>query len=195
MAELSHARDAGLTLGELTLDVVWNLRGNAVDAAFASVSSRVLGLPLPVEPLTSTCGRSTALLWLGPRSWLYVGGDASTAIDFDSSRRPINAAGGALFDVSSGYVAWRVAGADAARTLNRACPLDLHPQAFRTGQSAQSVLGRINALLHKPDDASFVVMVARSFAADAWRMLCEAATTDGYRIVGACPFAYAMRST
>ena len=189
MAELSHARDAGLTLGELTLDVVWNLRGNAVDAAFASVSSRVLGLPLPVEPLTSTCGRSTALLWLGPRSWLYVGGDASTAIDFDSSRRPINAAGGALFDVSSGYVAWRVAGADAARTLNRACPLDLHPRAFATGECRHTLYSQVPILIEKQDNApKFMVLIPRSYASDVWHALSVVAAQYAHELRAPTPF-------
>jgi sarcosine oxidase subunit gamma len=195
VAELSNARDAALTLGEVTLAAAWNVRGDPANANFTTETARVLGWPLPVDALTSTGSGSTALLWLGPRSWLYVGGDSSTAIDFDSARRAINAAGGALFDVSSSCVAWRVAGAAAVRTLNRACPLDLHPQVFRTGQCAQSVLGHIDALFHRPDDGSFVVMVARSFAADAWRTLCESGTTDGYRIVAACPFAYAIYPT
>ncbi|HEX6793867.1 MAG TPA: sarcosine oxidase subunit gamma family protein [Casimicrobiaceae bacterium] len=195
MAERSNIPDAPLTLGVVTLAVAWNIRGDPANAALGTEVSRVLGLPLPADSLTSTGSGSAALLWLGPQSWLYVAGGSSTPIEFDSSRRAINAAGGALFDVSSSYVAWRVAGANAARTLNRACPLDLHPRVFRTGQCAQSVLGHVHALFHKPDDGSFVVIVARSFAADAWRTLCEAATTDGYRIVSACPFAYAMRST
>lgn len=195
MAEQSHARNAVLTLGEVTLAVGWNVRGDPANAALATEAARVLGLPLPVDALTSKGSGSVALLWLGPQSWLYVAGHSPTPMDFDSARRAINAAGGALFDVSSSYVAWRVAGAAAAQALNRACPLDLHPRAFRTGQCAQSVLGHINALVHKPDDGAFIVMVARSFAADAWQTLCEAATTDGYRIVSACPFACEMRAT
>ena len=71
----------------------------------------------------------------------------------------------------------------AARVLNRACPLDFHPRALAAGQCVQSLLGHINALLHKPADGpSFVVLVARSFAADAFHTLREAAHADGYRI-------------
>jgi sarcosine oxidase subunit gamma len=193
--DVSDAGTAPLTLGEVTFAHAWNVRGDPADASLATEAGRVLGLRLPVDPLTSTGSGSAALLWLGPQSWLYVNGDSSAARNFDAARRAINAAGGALFDVSSSYVAWRVAGANAARALNRACPLDLHPSVFGTGQCAQSVLGHINALFHEPDDASFVVMVARSFAADAWRTLCDAAATNGYRVVDTRAFAYAMRST
>jgi sarcosine oxidase subunit gamma len=196
VAEIPDTQGAnGIALGEVSLAVAWNVRGDPANAAFALQAGRALGLPLPVEAMTSSRDEGAALLWLGPRSWLYVAGDSSQPGDFDAARRAINAAGGALFDVSSSYVAWRVTGVTAARALNRACPLDLHPRTFPSGGCVQSMLGHINALFHKPDDASFIVMVARSFADDAWHTLCEAASTDGYRIAGARTFAYATRST
>lgn len=198
MADPSDTRevhDAGdgncaVTLGEVTLALAWNVRGDPRNAAFASEAARTLGLPLPAVPMTSTRGERDALLWLGPRAWLYITGAAPTQNDFNATRTAINSAGGALFDVSASYVAWRISGASAALVLNRACPLDLHPCAFLAGASMQSVLGHINALFYKPgEDASFVVMVARSFAPDAWHTLCEAAASDGYRVVAARPFA------
>ena len=40
-------------------------------------------------------------------------------------------------------------------------------RAFRVGECAQSLFGRVNALLYKSDDApTYVIMVARSFARD-----------------------------
>ena len=184
MANARGASDttAAVMLGEVPLARAWNVRGDPRNEAFVSEASRVLALRLPVDAMTSTRDERETLLWLGPRSWLYVAGDASKHDGFDSARRAINAAGGALFDVSAGYVAWRIDGAAAARVLNRACPLDLHPRAFPPGHCAQSVLGHINALFYRPQEApSFVVLVARSFAADAWHTLCEAARSDGYR--------------
>ncbi len=82
-----------------------------------------------------------------------------------------------------------VAGADAARALNRGCPLDFDPRAFPAGGCAQSVLGHIGALFHKPGEApAFVVMVARSFADDARDFLIASAATGGYRLAAAVPF-------
>ena len=172
-----------LQIGELVFGHAWNLRGDPRHAAFVSAAPRVLGVPLPNAPLTSTRTNAVTLLWLGPRSWLRVGGEASTPDDYESARRAMNAVGGALFDVSASYVGWRVSGATVARVLNRACPLDLDPRAFEPGRCAQSLLGHVTALFHRPDDApSFVVMVARSFAADALHALREAAKSDGYRM-------------
>jgi heterotetrameric sarcosine oxidase gamma subunit len=128
------------------------------------------------------------LFWTGPRSWLYVTG-AAPREDLDAARAALNEAGGALFDLSASYVAWSVAGAAAARVLNRGSPLDLHPRAFPPGRCAQSLFGHVNALFYRPDErAAFLVLVARSLAANAWRDLCAAAATDGYRIAQPAPF-------
>ena len=69
---------------------------------------------------------------------------------------------------------------------SRSCrtgPLDLHCSAFPAGHCAQSLLGHINALLYRPDERPmFVVMVARSLAADAWDELNATAHSDRARM-------------
>jgi lysophospholipase L1-like esterase len=62
-----------VTLAEVALPLAWNLRGDASDASFAAEARRSLGLPLPIEPMTSVRDDRRTLLWLGPRSWLFVG--------------------------------------------------------------------------------------------------------------------------
>ena len=190
---IEPGRDAGdgtLAIGDVTFGCAWNLRGDSRDEAFASVASRTLGIALPSAPMSSVSTGAATLLWLGPRSSLFVSDETPASDDFESARRAVNDAGGALFDVSASYVGWRVSGATAARVLNRACPLDFHPRMFAAAQCAQSLLGHVPALFHKPGDApSFVVLVARSFAADALHVLCASAQSDGYRIVEASRFA------
>jgi sarcosine oxidase, subunit gamma len=182
-------RDGMVTLADVALPLAWNLRGNPADASFVISVEQAFGLPLPAEPMTSRRTDRGALFWLGPRSWLFVGASAAAGSDFDATRIAINVAGGALFDVSASYAAWTISGVRASRVLNRLCPLDLHDRSFVRGRCAQTVLGHINALVHRPGDSpTFVVMVARSLAADAWDALCAASASDGYR-VGACrPF-------
>ena len=185
--------DAAVVLAEIRLATVWNVRGDPSRTPFVAAAASVLGLPLPLTPNTCANDARGALLWLGPRSWLRVTGDVARD-DLDAARAALNDAGGALFDVSASYVGWTVSGAAAARVLNRMCPLDLHPRAFAAGRCAQSLLGHVNALFCQPDEsATFLVMVARSLAADAWRDLCGAAATDGYRVAAAGPFGFAMR--
>jgi sarcosine oxidase subunit gamma len=173
--------EAAVTLAEVPLTLAWNVRGDPAQPAFVAEAGRLLGLPLPLQPNTSARGGGTALLWLGPKSWLFVAGRSVARNEFDDTRKALNGAGAALFDVSASYVAWSVSGAAAACVLNRGCPLDLHPSAFPAGHCAQSMLGHITALFYRPDESpAFIVMVTRSFANDAWRDLrASAANGDG----------------
>jgi sarcosine oxidase subunit gamma len=187
---------SALAISETDVALAWNVRGDPSRAAFVAAVERVIGIPLPARPNESAGGIALptqphgserggagALLWLGPRSWLFVAGRPAASGAFDAARKALNDAQGALFDVSSSYVAWTISGAAAARVLNRGCPLDLHPAAFRAGDCVQSMLGHVNALFYRPDERdAFIVMVARSFATDASEQLAGYAASDGYRI-------------
>ena len=169
-----------ITLGEVALALAWNVRGDATEPRFAEAANRMFGLALPLRPNTSARSDGAALLWTGPTSWLFIASPAPARPAFDDIRRALNAAGAALFDLSSSYVAWEVAGPAAARVLNRGCPLDLSHEAFRPGDCAQSLLGHVTALFHRPNESTtFIVIVARSYARDSWEFLRVAATTEG----------------
>jgi sarcosine oxidase subunit gamma len=175
--------DEGITLADVEWGLAWNVRGNAAQAGFVSEATRLLGVALPLEPNTTARRSGATVLWLGPKSWLTVLVRDAIGADFNATRAAFNAAGGALFDLSSSYVGWKVSGPGSARVLNRNCPLDFHPRAFIASACAQSLLGHVNALYYRPGEADeFIVIVARSFAIDAWENLCAAAATDGYRV-------------
>ena len=128
-------------------------------------------------------------LWLGPGSWLLVAPEEIAGDDFDARRDALNAAGGALFDVTASRVAWTIAGAHAATVLAKGCPLDFHPRAFAEGACAQSVFGQINALIvRRAASPVFTLMVARSVARDAWLALCRSAAPYGYEVLPARHF-------
>lgn len=168
--------EAAVTFAALELPLAWNVRGNSTQPSFVAEAERLLGIPLPLQPNTSASAGERALLWLGPASWLLLGATGLTTNDFETTRVALNAARGALFDVSSSYVGWSVSGDAAASVLNKSCPLDLHPSAFQPGCCAQSLLGHITALFYRPDDRpAFNVLVARSFGEDAWSGLCASA--------------------
>jgi sarcosine oxidase subunit gamma len=172
-----------LTIAETDIVLAWNVRGDAARPIFAATVEKILGVPLPTKPHASARSDEGALLSLGPRSWLFVGDKSFAGTEFDDARKALNAADGALFDVSSSYVAWTVSGEAAARTLNRGCPLDLHRSAFRPGQCTQSLLGHVSAVFYRPDERdAWIVMIPRSYAADAWDQIDRYASTDGYTI-------------
>lgn len=197
-----HFGPAGtaVVLREATLATVWNVQGDPARASIVTDVARLFDVTLPLDPNTVTCTAGVVALWLGPRSWLLIagartlphrslGGSANTLVEFDAKRDALNAGGGALFDVSASRVAYTVRGSNAATVLARGCPLDFASHVFRPGHCAQSLFGHVNALIYRhAATPAFTVMVARSLAADVWRGLCVAASTDGYDVQAPAPF-------
>jgi len=183
------AAATGVTLAETTIAAAWNVQGDATRTAFTDEVLRQFGVALPTEPNTTAHTAELTALWLGPTSWLLVASAAPSLSRLAAKRDALNVAGGALFDVSASRVAWTVAGTHAATVLAKGCPLDFHLRAFAEGTCAQSLLGHIGALFHRRDRApSFTVLVARSFARDAWHALCVSAAQHGYEVLPARPW-------
>jgi sarcosine oxidase, subunit gamma len=171
-----------IALGEVAIAWAWNMQGDTARASIPDTVNREIGAPLPLAANTTARGAGATSFWLGPASWLIVGHTSTPAIAFGAARDALNAAGGALFDVSSSRIAFRVAGERAATVLAKSCPLDFHSRIFPDGGCAQSVLGHLGALFYRRDKTEWLLMVPRSYARDAWRLLCLSAMEYGYEI-------------
>ena len=180
----------GVALAEATIGAAWNVQGDPASSSFVQEAHRLCGVALPLAANTTARRAGLAALWLGPASWLLVGGAAPSFASYAAARDALTAAGGALVDVSVSRVAWTLSGPRAADVLAKGCPLDLHPRAFAAGACAQSLYLHVNVLIEKRDDApTFAVLSARSFARDIWRALCEASAQYGYEVRAPAPFA------
>ena len=178
------APTTGLTFAETKLACVWNVQGDARVPRFVDALQSLGVVTLPSVPNTTTKHGALTVLWLGPKSWLLIASDVAALSGFDSRRDALNAAGGALFDVSASRAAWTIAGDAAATVLAKGCPLDFHPRAFPDGSCAQSVYGHVNALFYRRVSAPvFTMFVARSFARNIWRTLCVSAAQYGYDVL------------
>ncbi len=177
-----------IALGEVTSAWAWNVQGEAASGPIPEPVMRAIGAPLPLAANTTARSEGTTSFWLGPASWLIVGHTSSPAITFDAARDALNLAGGALFDVSSSRVVFRIAGERAATVLAKSCPLDFHPRTFPDGGCAQSVLGHIGALFYRRGKTEWLLMSPRSYARDAWRLLCISSMEYGYEVNTPAPF-------
>ena len=175
----------GVAFAEATIATAWNVQGRADRPAFAEAAKSALGFALPTLSNTLMRGNGATALWLGPASWLILAGKPLGALA--ARRDALEAAGGALFDVTCARVAWTVSGPHAATVLAKGCPLDFHPRAFPPQSCAQSLFGHVNTVLAKDEDG-FTIMVARSFARDVWRMLCDSAAQYGYDVNAGAPY-------
>ena len=181
------AAGTGVTFAEATIASAWNVQGRAERRPFLDEAQMRFGVSLPVDPNTIAKSDTVTALWLGPGSWLLVSRNGAPPGDFESSRAGLNATGGALFNVSDSRVAWTISGAHVATVLAKGCPLDFHPQVFRPGTCAQSLLGHIGALFVKEAE-ELTLMVARSFARDVWHALTGAAAQYGYQVLPPAPY-------
>jgi sarcosine oxidase subunit gamma len=177
------AAESGVAIAEATIAAAWNVQGDPAHAPFVAAAQHMFGVALPTTPNTFAQSAALTALWLGPSSWLLTAGGASPLVDFKARRDALNAVRGALFDVSASRVAWTLSGPRATAVLAKGCPLDFHPRAFAANTCAQSLVGHVNALYIKHDDApTFTVMVAHSFARDAWISLLNAAAGYGVEV-------------
>ncbi len=181
--------ESGIVLGEKKLFAAYNLQGDPSRAGFMDQAKRAWSVALPLAPNTTARAPKSIAFWLGPTSWLLVRDASASAVDFDAARNALNAAGGAMFDVSASRVAFSVSGAAAVSVLGTLCPLDFHVRAFNVGTCAQSLLGPIGTLFHRNGKSEWALLVPRSYARDAWRSLCVAAMPHGYEVTPPAPFA------
>jgi sarcosine oxidase subunit gamma len=180
---------SAVSLNEVTIATAWNIQGDAVSSPLGHEVQRIAGVALPGASNTTNRGDGVVALWLGPQSWLLVAADAGTLRDFTGARNALNAAGGALFDVSASRVAYVIGGPRAADVLAAGCPLDFDPRVFSAGQCRQSLYGRVPALFCRHDEPpACTLLVARSFARDIWHSLCTAAAPYGYIVLAAARF-------
>ena len=78
----------------------------------------------------------------------------------------------AVTDVSSGYTVLHLGGAPVREVLAQGCPLDLHPRAFKPGDSAGSHFFKASLWLWQTDNApTYEALVRRSFMGYFWLML------------------------
>ena len=187
------AGPAQLSLQRVATGTAWNLQGAMDNAAFVALATSLWGVATLPAPHCVASSPTHRLLWIGPKSWLVFGLDPRGATEvsgvpgFSDCRNRLNAAGGALFDVSASRVGWTVRGPRAMDLLASGCPLDLQHNAFAPDSCAQSLFGHVAALYYRQAGGDFTLYVARSLSDDVWSALCTSAAQHGYEVLPAAP--------
>ena len=159
-------------LAERPFVTMVNLRVNP-DLPAATALASVVGVQLP-----RACGETAehgphAVLWLGPDEWLVV----SQAEAGSLTQELAMAADGAhvsVVDVSANRTVLELSGAFARAVLEKGCPVDLHPTAFRPGMAVATTLARIPVVLWQVGPASYRLLPRSSFADYVARWLLDA---------------------
>lgn len=172
---------AGLVVREAALKGHLNLRGDPVDPGFVQGVESVLGLALPIEPCTWKSNGATSIYWLSPNEWLLIiEGNAQTEVE--QRLREALAGHIAIVDVSGGQTLINISGAGVETVLKKSSGYDFHPHHFGPGRCVQTTFAKATALVIKREDASFDLVIRRSFADYLASWLLDAGREFGCRI-------------
>ncbi len=186
-----EADTAGVRMAEGPFPGIVNLRGPGSDKKFRGAFKAAAGYDLPAEAGATSGSENTTALWLGPDEWWIVDRrgepDAGQRI-VETLRAAVAECPAAITDIGDSRACIRLSGPRARATLQKGCPLDLHPNVFTAGRCAQTRLAKTTAVLHLTDDDSapggsaWDVYVMRSFAEYTWLWLEDAAREYGVAV-------------
>jgi sarcosine oxidase subunit gamma len=148
--------------------------------ALAAAVKRAFDVDLPMTPRLAR-GRGISFLWCGHRHWFALSDD--TAGIFGKLSPEIRSLA-ALSDQSDSRLVVELSGPAARATLTKLTPIDLHPRAFRVGETAVTMFGHIGAQITLIDDQpTYDLMFPRSFADSFLHSVSDAADEFGVEIV------------
>ena len=130
--------------------------------------------PLPLDPNTVVERDSRSMLWLGPDEWLIVDVSGAETGILTELEAALDGTHHSVVDLSANRLGLEVSGTGAKDVLSKGCSLDLHSRSWRPGMCAQTLLGRIQVILHERQMATRIY-VRPSFAISLLDWLLDAA--------------------
>jgi heterotetrameric sarcosine oxidase gamma subunit len=155
-------------------------RRNGLDALVGRVRD-AFGLE-PVHARKCVIAGPIAFVWAGPGQWLAMA-DGEDGAAFEHRLRATLGDLASVSDQSDGRTIIHLSGAHARDVLAKGVPIDLHPRAFRTGDTAITMVAHVGMQFWQVDETpTYELIVPRSFAASVWGWLTESAAEFGYVI-------------
>jgi sarcosine oxidase subunit gamma len=177
-----RAGDAGVIATEVAdagLAVVTARKGRL--AALADATRGAFGVELAHTP-RRVVGRDIAFIWSGPEQWLAHMEPAPAAGMEAVLAEPL-AGLASIVDQSHGRTVLRVTGPRVRDALAKGLPIDLHPRAFKPGDTAVTSVAHIGVHLWQTDDRpTYEIAVARGFAVSFWHWLEASAAEYGLEL-------------
>jgi sarcosine oxidase subunit gamma len=106
----------------------------------------------------------------GPAEWLAV---SQTAGSETVSGLLSQISGASVVDQSDGKVLMAISGPSVRQILAKSVAVDLHPQAFAQGHSANMLFGHVAVNLARSGPDAFEIIAPRSFAGSVYEELME----------------------
>jgi sarcosine oxidase, subunit gamma len=166
--------ERGVALRELPFLAMVGVRVDPDSAAGARLGRRLgTDLPRSCGPVASAGAHS--VLWLGPDEWLVVS-DTEPDVLVADLHDALAGDAGSVVDVSANRTTLELSGPAARLTLEKGCPVDLHPTSFGPGRAVATTLASVPLLLWQTGPTTYRVLPRASFADYVARWLLDAAT-------------------
>lgn len=157
------------------------IRGDARSPEFTAGIHGVLGIELPVKPLTSSISRDACLYWLGPNEWLALV-DRDVESQRENQLRQALTGHYSVTIVTGGQTLINISGTEVDSLLKKSSVYDFHPDNFQVNDCVQTTFAKATALFCRREDGSIDVVIRRSFADYLARWLLDAAEEFGCAI-------------
>ncbi len=177
------AGEAGVTLGErIGLGMASIIARKGKSEAASAAAHSAFGAALPMTPLYKQ-GRDIAFLWTGPERWLAMSPGRSSE---ELARALAESFSGtaSIAAQGDGRAVISIAGCEARDVLAKILAIDLHPRAFRPGDTAITAAAHNEVQIWQLDETpSYELSLFRGFAGSFWHALTQAAAEYGYRVI------------
>ena len=165
--------EAGL-LGHLTLRC-------EPSSPLIAVAQSILGIALPLRPLTSIEQGDLVVRWIAPDEWL-ISLPNHQVFDLETRFRAEMKGHHSLVNGSGGMTVYKLRGKHVVDMLKKSTPVDLHDSEFPVGKVVSTVFAKAGAVIRRTGESEFELVVRRSFADYIWLWIQDASQEYGLAV-------------
>jgi len=172
--------DAGVVFSEAGLLGHLTLRCEPSSPLIA-VAQSILGIALPLSPLTSVEQGDLVVRWIAPDEWL-ISLPNGQVFDLETRFRGEMNGHHSLVNGSGGMTVYKLRGNHVVDMLKKSTPVDLHDSEFPVGKVVSTVFAKAGAVIRRTGESEFELVVRRSFADYIWLWIQDASQEYGLAI-------------
>lgn len=173
-----NPQSGGIVIRERMLLGHLSLRCNQYESESRSAVETVLGIQLPLVPLTSIEKGAYSIRWISPDEWLIVV-PGSEVFDIESQLRENLIGHFSLVNGSGGFTVIELSGHSVFDLLKKCVSVDLHPNHFPIGKVVSTTFAKSTAVVRRTGEQHFELVIRRSFADYVWLWLQDASSEFG----------------
>lgn len=140
---------------------------------------KVVGIALPETACGLNVDEAKSIQWLSPDEWLLILPAGEEFAVESALRTELGDKSYAIVNVSGGQTVLSLTGANAREVLMKSTPCDVHPHVFPAGRGVSTIFGKATAIIRRPDESQWELVIRRSFSDYLYRWLLDAGAEYG----------------